>query len=71
MPDGEFSVSNEEETEDRDNFIDESYVLESEVEEHRQMFEAGFEPCPLRRDQVAGDDGGIIDRHCALCEPTT
>ena len=74
MPDGEFSVSDKQDSEDRGNFIDEideNYDSESDDEEHRQMLEAGFEPCPHQRDQVAGDDGGSIDRHCALREPTT
>ena len=74
MPSDEFSVSDKQDLEDRDNLIDEideNSDSESDDEEHRQMLEAGFEPCSHRRDQVAGDDGGSIDRHCALREPTT
>ena len=50
MPDGEFSVSDKQDAEDRDNLIneiDENYDSESDDEEHRQMLEAGFEPCRI------------------------
>jgi len=74
MPDGEFSVSDEEDIEDRGNLIDEidsDDDSEGDDEERRQMLEAGFEPCPHREGHVAADDGGSTDRHCALREPTT
>ena len=49
----------------------ESEVDASEDQEHQQMIEAGFEPCPPRRVRFAEDDGGSSDQHCALREPTT
>ena len=74
MPDSEFSVSDEEDIEDRGNCIDEIESdddSEGDDEERREMLEAGFQPCPHREGHVAADDGGSIDRHCALREPTT
>ena len=74
MPDGEFSVSDKEDTEDREMFIDEidsDDDSECDDEERRRMLEAGFEPCLHREGLIATDDGGSIDRHCALREPTT
>ena len=68
IPDGEFSVSDEGDIEDRGNFIDEidsDDDSEGDDEERRQMLEAGFEPCPHREGYVAADDGGSTDRHCA------
>ena len=53
MPDGVFSSSSGEDTEDRDNFIGEHSLIdeydsdedsECDDEERRRMLEAGFEP---------------------------
>ena len=65
IPDGVFSVTHDEEFENRENFIADDYdseiddpstfrQFESEVDaaedrERRQMIGAGIEPCPLRR----------------------
>ena len=87
IPDGVSSESDDEELEKRKNFIAEDYnsdiddpstfrEFESEVDaaedrERRRRIEAGFEPCPHGRVCSAEDDGGSIDRPCALREPTT